>query len=95
MKTNASRNSSAVERALSNGQGSSRAAHAISIGFVAVLLVLAALGALGFDLLSAARAYVGAESLWTKGQKQAFRALHDYARRVDVNRPGFCGGQLV
>ncbi|WIT13937.1 PAS domain S-box protein [Paucibacter sediminis] len=56
-------------------------AHALSLGFAAVLFALAAMAAIGFDLLSGARAYVGAESLWTKAQKAAVRSLHDYARR--------------
>jgi hypothetical protein len=39
--------------------------------FVAVAVVLVVLAIFFMDVLSAARAFVGGESLWTKGQKQA------------------------
>ena len=41
--------------------------------------LLAGLAVLFIDLSSAARAYVGGESLWSKGQKSAVLALIDYA----------------
>jgi PAS domain S-box-containing protein len=48
--------------------------------FVAVAVALVALAIFFMDVLSAARAYVGGESLWTKGQKQAVQQLERYAR---------------
>jgi PAS domain S-box-containing protein len=47
--------------------------------FMVVAIVLVALALLFMDLLSAARAYVGGESLWTKGQKEAVQQLQRYA----------------
>jgi signal transduction histidine kinase len=47
--------------------------------FVAVAIVLVAMAIFFMDVLSAARAYVGGESLWTKGQKQAVQHLERYA----------------
>ncbi|HYK12098.1 MAG TPA: ATP-binding protein [Gemmatimonadales bacterium] len=38
---------------------------------------------LGLSTLSAVRAYVGGEGLWSKGQKEATRALHRYAESKD------------
>jgi PAS domain S-box-containing protein len=48
--------------------------------FVAVAVVLVVLAVFFMDVLSAARAFVGGESLWTKGQKQAVQHLERYAR---------------
>ncbi|HEX6720974.1 MAG TPA: GGDEF domain-containing protein, partial [Burkholderiaceae bacterium] len=48
--------------------------------FVAVTIVLVAMAIFFMDLLSAARAYVGGESLWTKGQKEAVQHLERYAQ---------------
>jgi PAS domain S-box-containing protein len=48
--------------------------------FVAVAVVLVVLAVFFMDVLSAARAFVGGESLWTKGQKQAVRHLERYAQ---------------
>jgi signal transduction histidine kinase len=45
------------------------------VGAVALLLVVALAS---MDILSAARAFVGGESLWTKGQKAAVMHLRDY-----------------
>ena len=47
--------------------------------FVAVAVVLVVLAVFFMDVLSAARAFVGGESLWTKGQKQAVQHLERYA----------------
>lgn len=47
--------------------------------FVAILLTLVLLSAFSIDILSAARAYVGGESLWSKGQKDAVIHLMRYA----------------
>ena len=38
---------------------------------------------LGLSTLSAVRAYVGGEGLWSKGQKEATRSLHRYAESRD------------
>jgi PAS domain S-box-containing protein len=51
--------------------------------FLAVVALLAALGAEGVDILSAARAYVGGESLWSKGQKDAVYNLGRYIESHD------------
>jgi PAS domain S-box-containing protein len=48
--------------------------------FVAVAVVLVVLAVFFMDVLSAARAFVGGESLWTKGQKQAVQHLERYAQ---------------
>jgi diguanylate cyclase (GGDEF)-like protein len=47
--------------------------------FVAILLALVLVSAFSIDMLSAARAYVGAESLWSKRQKDAVIHLMRYA----------------
>ena len=47
--------------------------------FVAVVVLLAALGLTSTHILSAVRAYVGVESLWSKGQKDAVYHLVNYA----------------
>jgi len=47
--------------------------------FMIVVALLAALGATSTEILSAVRAYVGAESLWSKGQKDAIHHLANYA----------------
>ena len=51
--------------------------------FVAVAVVLVALAIFFMELLSAARAYVGGESLWTKAQKQAVQSLVRFAQLRD------------
>ncbi|MGI9024377.1 MAG: EAL domain-containing protein, partial [Burkholderiaceae bacterium] len=38
------------------------------------------LGGISLDMLSSARAFVGGESLWAKGQKEAFHSLGRYAQ---------------
>ena len=48
--------------------------------FVAVAFVLVAMAIFFMHVLSAARAYVGGESLWSKGQKQAVQHLERYAQ---------------
>lgn len=54
--------------------------HWLIIGpFLIVVALLAALGATSAEILSAVRAYVGAESLWSKGQKDAIHHLATYA----------------
>lgn len=45
---------------------------------IAIVLVLLALAAASMEIMSGARAYVGGESLWSKGQKEAVRHLLDY-----------------
>jgi PAS domain S-box-containing protein len=51
--------------------------------FVAVAVVLVVLAISFMELLSAARAYVGGESLWTKAQKQAVQSLVRFAQLRD------------
>ena len=51
-------------------------AGALSVGIVAILLIIAAIG---FETLSAARAYVGGEGQWSKAQKDATWHLVRYA----------------
>ncbi|MFZ4285630.1 EAL domain-containing protein [Variovorax sp. HJSM1_2] len=53
---------------------------AISWPFLGVVGLLLVLNIASMDVLSAARAFVGAESLWSKGQKQALQSLERYAR---------------
>jgi diguanylate cyclase (GGDEF)-like protein/PAS domain S-box-containing protein len=48
--------------------------------FVAILVLLVLLGSARADMLSAVRAYVSGESLWSKAQKQAVSSLHRYAQ---------------
>jgi signal transduction histidine kinase len=56
----------------------------VAVGpLVAVVVLLAALTAASIDLLSAARAYVGGESLWSKGQKDAVFHLERYIATRD------------
>ncbi len=47
--------------------------------FLAMVVLLAALWSLSMDILSATRAYVGGESLWSKAQKDAVFYLNRYA----------------
>jgi diguanylate cyclase (GGDEF)-like protein len=47
--------------------------------FVTILLALVLVSAFSIDILSAARAYVGGESLWSKRQKEAVIHLMRYA----------------
>lgn len=51
--------------------------------FVAILLALVLLSDFSIDILSAARAYVGGESLWSKGEKDAVIHLMRYASSRD------------
>lgn len=53
------------------------------VSFVMVVALLVGLGLASVDTLSAVRAFVGGESLWSKGQKDAVQALHLYARSRD------------
>ena len=47
--------------------------------FVLTVMLQVALGVFSLNILSAVRAYVGGESLWSKGQKDAIYALYRYA----------------
>ena len=47
--------------------------------FIAVVLFQALLGCVSLYMLSAVRSYVGGESLWSKGQKDAIYFLHLYS----------------
>jgi signal transduction histidine kinase len=55
----------------------------IVVPFVVAIVLLAGLCALGFQMLSAARAFVGGESLWSKARAQAVASLRDYAQTAD------------
>lgn len=48
--------------------------------FLAIVILLVALAVLAVDVLSAGRAYVGGEGLWSKGQKDAVYYLMHYAQ---------------
>ncbi|TIU27629.1 MAG: PAS domain S-box protein, partial [Mesorhizobium sp.] len=54
--------------------------------FIAVVLIQALVASLSLYTLSAVRAYVGGESQWSKGQKQAIYFLSLYA---DTGRPEY------
>jgi signal transduction histidine kinase len=58
----------------------------VLLPFVAVAAVLAGLSLLGFLVLSAARAYVGGESLWSKGRAEATQQLRLYLLTGDDAR---------
>ena len=47
--------------------------------FLVLTACLVVLAVFSMDLLSAARAYVGGEGLWSKAQKQAVYSLNRYA----------------
>ena len=51
--------------------------------FLAVILVLVALAMLSIDVMSSVRAYIGGESTWSKGQKDAVFYLDLYAETGD------------
>lgn len=51
--------------------------------FLAVVALLAGLAVASVDILSAVRAFVGGESLWSKGQKDAVRHLERYIASRD------------
>jgi diguanylate cyclase (GGDEF)-like protein len=57
-----------------------RGALAVSWPFLASTAFLALLAAFSVDALSAARAFAGGESLWSKGEKEAVLALDRYVR---------------
>jgi signal transduction histidine kinase len=61
---------------LSSGVSHQRQWHIVAL-FVGIVIFQLALGAISVDMLSAVRAYVGGESLWSKGQKDAwFHSTH-------------------
>ena len=47
--------------------------------FLAIVVLLVVLGSISMDLLSSTRAYVGAEGLWSKAQKDSIYYLNRYA----------------
>ena len=51
--------------------------------FIAVVLLQALLGCVSLYMMSAVRSYVGGESLWSKGQKDAIYYLNLYANSRD------------
>ena len=48
--------------------------------FLTVVVLLVALNTVSTGIMSSVRAYVGAESLWSKAQKESVAALTRYAR---------------
>ena len=56
---------------------------AVGLAFTLVVGLVVGLSVLFIDLLSAARAYIGGESLWSKGQKSAVQHLLVYAETHD------------
>ncbi len=57
--------------------------YSIVIAFLVGTLAMAALSTLGMNVLSATRAYVGAEGQWAKAQKEAVYSLDNYALTHD------------
>lgn len=51
--------------------------------FLVVILILVSLAAVSIDIMSSLRAYIGAESVWSKGEKDATFFLHLYAESGD------------
>ena len=49
--------------------------------FLAIVVLLVLLASESLKIVSASRAYVGAESLWSKAQKEAVYSLFRYAHR--------------
>ena len=52
--------------------------------FLLTVMLQVALGVFSLNILSAVRAYVGGESLWSKAQKDAIHALYRYADGGDI-----------
>jgi diguanylate cyclase (GGDEF)-like protein len=52
--------------------------------FIAILLLQALLAGISLNILSSVRAYIGGESLWSKGQKEAIQFLDLYAVTGDA-----------
>ena len=71
-----------------------RPAIRIGVLLVGVVVVLLVLVSQTFDTLSAARAYVGGESLWSKAQKDAVYRLVRYAYRHDPAEYAAFQGEL-
>jgi diguanylate cyclase (GGDEF)-like protein len=51
--------------------------------FLAVIFILVTLAVVSIDIMSSLRAYIGAESVWSKGEKDATFFLHLYAENGD------------
>ncbi len=51
--------------------------------FLAIILILVTLAVFSIDIMSSLRAYIGAESVWSKGEKDAIFFLHLYAESGD------------
>ena len=51
--------------------------------FLAVIFILVTLAIVSIDIMSSLRAYIGAESVWSKGEKDATFFLHLYAENGD------------
>ena len=52
--------------------------------FPVVIIILVTLAMVSIDIMSSLRAYIGAESVWSKGQKDATFFLHLYAESGDA-----------
>ena len=52
--------------------------------FLAIVVLMVVLSDFSTDILSSVRAYVGAESLWSKAEKESVFALNRYARTQDA-----------
>src|SRR5687767_11817947 len=61
----------------------SRSRPLVIAAFVAAVALLLLVALASMDILSSARAFVGGESLWTKGQKTAVTHLRDYIETGD------------
>src|SRR6202161_1302681 len=51
--------------------------------FLAVIFILVTLAVVSIDIMSSLRAYIGAESVWSKGEKDATFFLQLYAEKGD------------
>jgi len=69
---------------ISNGSGREAGRYRLIGGFLMAVFLLAAANVLSVDLLSAARAYVGGESLYSKAQKEAVSHLYAFLETQDA-----------
>lgn len=56
----------------------------LSLPFVVITVLMLAMAVVAMEILSATRAYVGGEGLWSKAQKDAVASLTRYARTRDA-----------
>lgn len=77
-----------VDNGFSAGESrprASRSALRLTLPFLIALAALLGISIAGLDTLSAARAFVGGESSWSKAQKRAVNHLLHYTRYHDAN----------